>query len=259
MQRRQQMKQEYLAALRFAEMYGAEHYNLGLADRAGGDTTFFQKNLVDRLIGQTSIDENTTLADIGSGIGGAVYQVTRERKAGLIVGLELRWPNLRHAVQQGNDLNGRRRPAFVQGDAQGLPLATESIDVIFNLESAFHYPDKEAFVRECRRVLRPGGHLLIGDLVADRKLPWLVSRSQGAFFWSERCYREALAAHNLRLESAEDVSPLVVNSIKTVLRRIRQEGIRRWWPSRQCLLGVWGAGRLLRRGRLRYVLFRARA
>lgn len=258
-QRRQRMKQEYLAAIRYAKIYGADHYNLGLAESAGEDPLSLQRNLVERLIDRTPIDKRSALVDVGSGIGGAVYQIAREREARLAVGLELRWPNLCYAVEQGRDLNGRRRPVFVQGDAQSLPLATGSFDVIFSLESAFHYPDKGTFLRECHRVLRPGGHLLIGDLVAERKLPRLVSRSQGAFFWSGRDYSQALDRCGLLLESTEDVSVLVVNSIRLALRWTRQKGIRSWWPCRKCLLGVWGAGRLLRQGRLRYILLRARA
>jgi len=56
-----------------------------------------------------------------------------------------------YAREQGNGRGESGPSAFVQADAQLLPLGTASADVIFNLESAWHYPDKEAFLREIRR------------------------------------------------------------------------------------------------------------
>ena len=54
---------------------------------------------------------------------------------------------------------------FVNGDAESLPLATDSVDVLLSLETSCTYPDLERFYREVARVLRPGGTFLYADLM----------------------------------------------------------------------------------------------
>jgi len=54
-----------------------------------------------------------------------------------------------------------RRPYFVRGNLAALPLADASIDAIATLQVIEHVWDSGQFLRECRRVLRPGGVLLV--------------------------------------------------------------------------------------------------
>jgi ubiquinone/menaquinone biosynthesis C-methylase UbiE len=54
--------------------------------------------------------------------------------------------------------------SFVRGDAEDLPLADRSFDVVLNVESSHCYPSVGRFLREAARVLRPGGHLLFADM-----------------------------------------------------------------------------------------------
>jgi SAM-dependent methyltransferase len=48
-------------------------------------------------------------------------------------------------------------------------IPDNSFDVVINIESAFHYPDKTAFLNELNRVLVPGGTYLIADILTTRK------------------------------------------------------------------------------------------
>ncbi|MCC7257971.1 MAG: class I SAM-dependent methyltransferase [Gammaproteobacteria bacterium] len=52
-------------------------------------------------------------------------------------------------------------------DAQGMPYPDHSRDVIIIFEALYYLPDVGAFFRECRRVLRPGGRLLIATANKD--------------------------------------------------------------------------------------------
>jgi SAM-dependent methyltransferase len=54
-------------------------------------------------------------------------------------------------------------------DAQSLPYAERSFDVIVLFEAIYYVPDARRFVAECRRVLRPGGVVLIAT--ANKDLP----------------------------------------------------------------------------------------
>lgn len=53
---------------------------------------------------------------------------------------------------------------FVHGDAEGLPFADESFDVVLNVEASHCYRRFPRFLAEVARVLRPGGHLLYADM-----------------------------------------------------------------------------------------------
>lgn len=270
------MEKGYLSALRFAERFGVQQYNLGLAEQVEDDIRPLQGRLVERLIGPTPIGHDSVVVDVGAGIGGASLQIARRFGPYVTVAVELCHANLRYAAQLkragngastgngnggGNGISesGKVPVTLVQADAQVLPLATASADVIFNLESAFHYPDKASFIRECRRVLKPAGTLLIGDLVEERGVPWPLNRSQAAHFWTEGRYRDVLAENGLEVMSSEDVTAFVVNSINSVLRHVRQGRWRDRLACWQCLSGVWGAGLMLRKKRLRYLLLRSRA
>jgi SAM-dependent methyltransferase len=46
-------------------------------------------------------------------------------------------------------------------DAQSLPFADRSLDVVLLFEALYYLPSPDRFMGECRRVLRPGGHVLI--------------------------------------------------------------------------------------------------
>jgi ubiquinone/menaquinone biosynthesis C-methylase UbiE len=55
---------------------------------------------------------------------------------------------------------------FRQGDVESLPFEDASFDLITSRYSAHHWPNPLAALREFRRILRPNGNLLIGDIVS---------------------------------------------------------------------------------------------
>jgi len=63
-------------------------------------------------------------------------------------------------VQQARQTYGDRVP-LVQLDGQHLPFADQSFDLVLLCEALYYLPDQAGFVSEARRVLRPGGNLLI--------------------------------------------------------------------------------------------------
>jgi SAM-dependent methyltransferase len=53
------------------------------------------------------------------------------------------------------------RVRAVRGNLAALPVRSSGVDVVANLQVVEHLWDQEGFLRECRRVLRPGGRLLV--------------------------------------------------------------------------------------------------
>ena len=63
---------------------------------------------------------------------------------------------------------------FVRGDAEHLPVESRRFDLVTCSHSFHHYPDQQAAVIEMRRVLRPGGRLMLADAFRDNVIGWFV-------------------------------------------------------------------------------------
>src|SRR4029453_15018209 len=73
---------------------------------------------------------------------------------------------------------GIARAAFVRGDATFLPFAAGSFDLVFSHSVIEHVTSAEAYLKECHRVLRPGGVLYLSTApylsLAGAHLPRLL-------------------------------------------------------------------------------------
>ncbi len=65
-------------------------------------------------------------------------------------------------------------PWFLNGDAEHLPFADASFDLVTCSHSFHHYPHQAVAVREMRRVLRPGGRLMLVDGFRDNVIGWVL-------------------------------------------------------------------------------------
>ncbi len=61
--------------------------------------------------------------------------------------------------------------AFVPADAENLPFAANSFDLITCRIAPHHFPDVYAFVRESARALKPGGRLVVQDHLLPEDKP----------------------------------------------------------------------------------------
>jgi ubiquinone/menaquinone biosynthesis C-methylase UbiE len=68
--------------------------------------------------------------------------------------------------QQNYDVQGL---SFRIGDAESIPFADSSFDIIVNIESSHCYNSMEAFLEQAKRVLKDGGYLLFADFRAKEE------------------------------------------------------------------------------------------
>lgn len=95
--------------------------------------------------------------EVGSGRGKGAAYLAQHFKPKTFVGLDLNHERIELARKYwGHTPN----LDFTVGNAMDMPIHSESFDVVFNVESSFHYPDFDKFVREVYRVLTPGGLFL---------------------------------------------------------------------------------------------------
>jgi ubiquinone/menaquinone biosynthesis C-methylase UbiE len=93
--------------------------------------------------------------DVGCGNGSYLWALAQRQHRGLVVGLDLS-PGMLDAA--------RARSASARlmvGDAQVLPFADDSFDVVLAMHMLYHLPDRALGIRELRRVLRPEGVALV--------------------------------------------------------------------------------------------------
>jgi ubiquinone/menaquinone biosynthesis C-methylase UbiE len=93
------------------------------------------------------------VAEVGCGTGHWLAELSGGAFHPLI-GLDLSAEMLRQARAAAP--NAR----LVRASASRLPCSDNSLDRVFCVNALHHFPDQQAFIAECRRVLRPGGGLL---------------------------------------------------------------------------------------------------
>ena len=97
--------------------------------------------------------------EVGCGRGGGASFLMNHFKPRTLTGVDFSSA----AVAFCNRRHAREGLTFRQGDAENLPCAADSFDVVVNVESSHCYGSMERFLAEVVRVLRPGGHFLFAD------------------------------------------------------------------------------------------------
>ncbi len=114
------------------------------------------------------------LLDIGSGTGTWLAWVAGSvLPSRQLIGLDYSSAMCAVAAAKARRI-GEDAPHFVNGDAEHLPCPDASFDVVTCSNSFHHYPHQDAAVREMRRVLRPGGRLMIIDGFRDNAIGWVL-------------------------------------------------------------------------------------
>ena len=111
--------------------------------------------------------------DVGTAAGHTAFILSQH--ADLVVGLDLTGPMLVRANEEARS-RGLGNLAWVQGDVEHLPIATDTFDLVTCRFCGHHFPHPELFISETARILRPGGEILIADVVAppdDRFDQWI--------------------------------------------------------------------------------------
>ena len=109
--------------------------------------------------------------DLGSGAGNDCF-VARSivGETGFVTGLDFTDEMLQKA-QRNNSMMGYQNVEFVKGDIEAIPLPDDSYDVVISNCVLNLVPNKLKAFSEIKRVLKPGGHFCVSDIVLVGDLP----------------------------------------------------------------------------------------
>ncbi|MGB2114139.1 MAG: malonyl-ACP O-methyltransferase BioC [Marinobacter adhaerens] len=135
---------------------------------------FMGNTMLQKFEFRESQDHDLTLLDLGCGTGWFTRKFADFRQIESLSGVDLSPGMLEQARK-----NGPAGISWIVGDAEHLPLPDSSVDVIFSNLMIQWCDDPGAVLRECRRILRPGGDLMVSTLL-DGTLRELKSAWQAA-------------------------------------------------------------------------------
>jgi len=117
------------------------------------------------------IRKGDTIVDLGSGAGNDCF-VARAitGSTGKVIGIDMTEPMIKKANQNVKKL-GYTNVEFRLGDIEDIPLDSESTDVVISNCVLNLVPDKKKAFSEIHRILKPGGHLSVSDVVLRGDLP----------------------------------------------------------------------------------------
>jgi SAM-dependent methyltransferase len=189
----------------FAELYGGSgFFNVGLWGEGAASPAAAATRLAAEIVARLPAGTLRVL-EVAAGAGGTAREAARRRPEIAWTATDLSLRRL-HAARRGAppSLPELRAAAI---DACRPPFSEAAFDAVVAVEAAFHFPSRAGFLAEARRVLRPGGALLLTDLVVAGEAgldPWMLPAAN--LTPSVAAYAELYGAAGLELERCEDWS-----------------------------------------------------
>ncbi len=143
----------------------------GLADEVAGFSLGCGNPIV-----YADVQPGETVLDLGSGGGLDCFIAARlVGPTGHVIGVDMT-PAMLERARNAAERMGVTNVEFREGFIEALPVADNSVDLVISNCVVNLSTDKDAVFREVRRVLKPGGRMLVSDLVTGGRLPDAVRR-----------------------------------------------------------------------------------
>jgi len=128
-----------------------------------------------------SLNEGETVLDLGSGAGFDCFlAANRVGKDGKVIGVDMT-PEMIDKARKNARKGNYENVEFRLGEIENLPAADNSVDVIISNCVINLSPNKKSVFEEAYRVLKPGGRLMVSDIVLLKELPDFIMKSVEAY------------------------------------------------------------------------------
>ncbi|OMP77385.1 MULTISPECIES: arsenite methyltransferase [unclassified Chitinophaga] len=123
------------------------------------------------------IKKGDTVIDLGSGAGNDCFIARHETgETGKVIGIDFT-PAMIDKARSNAATRGLNNVEFRQGDIENMPVAANQADVVVSNCVLNLVPNKNGVFKEIYRVLKPGGHFSISDIVLEGELPPTIQQA----------------------------------------------------------------------------------
>jgi SAM-dependent methyltransferase len=117
------------------------------------------------------IKNGDVVVDLGSGAGNDCFVARHETGSeGKVIGIDFT-PEMIDKARENAEKLGFNNVEFRQGDIEKIPMTANTADVVVSNCVLNLVPDKAAAFAEMYRILKPGGHFSVSDIVLNASLP----------------------------------------------------------------------------------------
>lgn len=128
-----------------------------------------------------SLKEGEVVLDLGSGAGiDCFLAANRVGKSGKVIGVDMTSEMLQRARENASK-GGHDNVEFRLGEIENLPVADNTVDAVISNCVINLSPDKGRVFAEAHRALKPGGRVMVSDIVLTKELPEEIKNSIGAY------------------------------------------------------------------------------
>jgi MPBQ/MSBQ methyltransferase len=133
-------------------------YNFGYWDTNAKSQREASEALIDQLVGRIT-NKGGRILDVACGPGASTNRLTRAYPPNMITAINISEAQLAAARKRAPGC------AFHLMDAAQLKFPEAQFDAVMCVEAAFHFDTRDRFLREALRVLKPGGSLVLSDML----------------------------------------------------------------------------------------------
>jgi len=123
------------------------------------------------------IKKGDVVIDLGSGAGNDAFIARHETgETGKVIGIDFT-PAMIERARHNAEVRGFHNVEFRQGDIEKMPVTANTADVIVSNCVLNLVPNKDGVLKEIYRVLKPGAHFSISDIVLEGQLPTQIKEA----------------------------------------------------------------------------------